>query len=251
MSIGAALIIGGATLLGGFIQSQGLQDATDAQTKANQDALDLQQQLLDLQGQQFGDIKDTLDPFIQTGEDAFNLQAALSGALGPEAQQAAFDNFKESPGQDFLRQQGLRDIERNLSATGGLLSGNRLKALTQFNQGLAQQDLMNQFNRLGAVSGGGFSALGNLTGATTNFGNTQANTFGNISDLLLNQGNITAGGLTGQSGILGNTIGNLGLLGALGLGGFGNTGGTGTGGTGGVNPFAPPLGTSPTTTGFT
>tara|TARA_R110000744_G_scaffold246942_1_gene363455 strand:- start:21834 stop:22490 length:657 start_codon:yes stop_codon:yes gene_type:complete len=112
----------------------------------------------------FAETKETLQPFITGGGPSFELQQAQSGALGPEAQAAAFANFQESPGTAFLREQGLRDIESGAGATGGLGGGDRLRELTQFSQGLALQDFGNQFNRLGSVTGVGLSAAQALGG---------------------------------------------------------------------------------------
>jgi hypothetical protein len=48
---------------------------------------------------------DTMDAYYQPGVGANNQQAALSGALGPEAQKAAYAQFMESPGQAYLKEQ--------------------------------------------------------------------------------------------------------------------------------------------------
>jgi len=91
------------------------------------------------------------EQFITPGVGAADLQSAYSGALGPDAQQGAFSQYQESPGVQFLRDQGQRGIDQSLSARG-VGGGGRLKALSRFNQGLALQDFGNQFNRLGTVA---------------------------------------------------------------------------------------------------
>lgn len=102
-----------------------------------------------------------LQPFVGPGQDANQLQAALSGALGPEAQAQAFQNFQASPGQAFLQEQGERGLLRTAAARGDLGGGNLGRELSVFNQGLALQDLDAQFGRLGDVATRG------LSGATT------------------------------------------------------------------------------------
>ena len=62
-----------------------------------------------------------LEAFMDPGQQANQLQAALSGALGPEAQAEAFANFQSSPGTQFLQQQGERALMRNAAARGGSL----------------------------------------------------------------------------------------------------------------------------------
>jgi hypothetical protein len=82
---------------------------------------------------------------------ALNQLRGISGALGPEAQADAFEAFQDSPGVDFLRERGLRGVDRRAAAGGGLGTGRRLEALTQFSQGLALQDLQRQLGVLGGV----------------------------------------------------------------------------------------------------
>jgi hypothetical protein len=99
-----------------------------------------------------------LEPFTAESVPAFQMQSAQSGAQGPEAQGLAFQQFADSPATSFLRSEGLR-----MSSPG--VSGERLKALEQFGQGLALQDFGNQFNRLGSVAGSGQAAASNLAQA--------------------------------------------------------------------------------------
>lgn len=111
---------------------------------------------------EFGETAAGLQPFIDPGQQAAQQQAALSGALGPEAQQQAFTDFQEDPGTEFLREQGLRLVGSGAAATGGAGGGERLRELTRFSQGLALQDLSNRFGRLGDVTGTGLQAAGQL-----------------------------------------------------------------------------------------
>lgn len=97
-----------------------------------------------------------LAPFAQPGAQAGGVQAALAGALGPEAQQAALANLQ--PVNQFLQEQGQRTVERSAAATGGVGGGNVLKELTRFGQGLAGQSAQQQFANLGEVAGRGFGA---------------------------------------------------------------------------------------------
>lgn len=108
-------------------------------------------------------IKD-LGKWVNPGVQANNVQAALSGALGPEAQAQAYANFNESPAQAFLREQGERALMRNAAATGGLQGGNVLKELTRYGQGVASQDFQNYYDRLGGVANRGMEAQGLRSG---------------------------------------------------------------------------------------
>jgi len=79
-----------------------------------------------------------LTGFTQQGQQASQQQAALSGALGQEAQAQAFQGFQSSPGQQFLQQEAERSLLRNQAATGGLGGGNVLRELQKQAIGLAQ-----------------------------------------------------------------------------------------------------------------
>lgn len=96
--------------------------------------------------------------YAQPGMQAQQQQAALSGALGQQAQQQAYNNFQSSPGQQWLQQQAERGLLRNAAAIGGLGGGNVRQALQAQAMGMAQQDFQNQFNNLGAVGDRGIQA---------------------------------------------------------------------------------------------
>jgi hypothetical protein len=103
-----------------------------------------------------------LEPFTAGGAGATNIQAALTGALGPEAQSQAFTQFQQDPGTRFLQEQGEQAVLRGSSAIGGLGGGNVRRALTRFGQGLAQQGLQQRFQNLGDVAQRGLGASTNV-----------------------------------------------------------------------------------------
>lgn len=93
---------------------------------------------------------DNLQPYSSAGRSALGVEAALSGALGPEAQQEAINNYIESPGQEYLRNRMEQSLLRNAGATGGLGGGRVLTALQEQAMGIAstqqQQHLENLRN---------------------------------------------------------------------------------------------------------
>ncbi len=137
-----------------------------AEKKAGKAQAEAAREAAGLTAEQFQEVKGLALPFIEPGAPALQQQAAISGALGPEAQAQAFQQFQEDPGTQFLREQGLRLIGSGAAATGGLGGGERLRELTRFSQGLALQDLTARFGRLGAVSGTGLAGVGTLAGAS-------------------------------------------------------------------------------------
>ncbi len=183
----AAKILGGGSLLGSYFDSKEADRQQDAAKSARNVQAQHFDQALDFQKDVFAKNEARLQPFIDGSSDSYQLQQALSGALGPEQQQAAFDNYQESPGVSFLREEGLRGINQNASASGRLGGADRLKSISKFNQGLALQDFNQQFSRLGSITGTGLSAASALSGIATNNANAQ-------SGLLQNRGNAYAQG---------------------------------------------------------
>lgn len=102
-----------------------------------------------------------LEPFAEQAIPAIQMQSALSGARGPDAQAEAFRQFEESPATQFLRESGLR------LSTPGVGAGQQ-EELGRYAQGLALQDFGNMFNRLGDVSGTGHASQFDLTGLGEN-----------------------------------------------------------------------------------
>lgn len=109
-----------------------------------------------------------LDPYSQAGNQAVNLQAALTGALGTEAQQQAMQNFTESPGQAWLRQQQEKALLRNQAAIGGLGGGNVRTALQEQAYGISAQqyqDYLNNISQLAQQGQGAASQQGSMAQA--------------------------------------------------------------------------------------
>lgn len=112
---------------------------------------------------------------ILAGTEGLERQAALAGLRGSEAQGQAFQGFRESPGQQFLQEQGERAVTRQAAATGGLGGGNVLRELQRQAIGLAQQDFSNQFQRGQQVLGTQGQAAGQLAGLAAQGGIQGAN----------------------------------------------------------------------------
>ena len=142
-----------------------------------------------------------MQPFQQAGETALQLQLALSGALGPEEFQKA---YQESPQIQFLREQGEQGVMRNAAAMGGLGGGNVQKELSRFNQGLASQGLQQQIQNMSGLASQGQQASGTLANIATGLGSQQLQTQVGLGQ-----------GLAGQSSMYGlpaaQSIGNLGI----------------------------------------
>lgn len=108
--------------------------------------------------------------------------------------------LRSTPGYDFSRSEGMRGIERSAAARGGLNSGATLRALAQYNTGLADQTYNSYLNRLFSVAGLGQSSTGQIGAAGQATG-------ANIAQNLSNIGQARGSSYANQGNIWGNAIG--------------------------------------------
>jgi len=166
-----------------------------------------------------------LQGFIPAGMNAQGIMANYTGANGRDAQQQAYNDFIESPGQAWLREQGERAVTRNAAATGGLGGGRVLQELQRQGQGLAAQDFQNHYGRLAGLSNQGLQAAGQVGALRGQQGSLNASLRGqqaglqgnlaqSMANLRSNQANF--GGMMGQgmAGLrqgAGSQLGNMGM----------------------------------------
>jgi hypothetical protein len=110
--------------------------------------------------------------------------------------------FFQSPGYQFRRDEGTRGLERTAAAKGGAFSGNALRALAEFNSGLASQEFGNYVNQLGIIAGIGQSS----TNQTAAYGAESAATAGRNA---LYAGDARASGIIGQGNAIGQGVSDL------------------------------------------
>lgn len=170
-------LLGGilGSVVGGLFGNKQADRAAQAQTQASQAAIAEQRRQFDITQQNQA-------PWLAAGQNA------LATLQDPNA-------FQSSPGYNFLRQQGMQGIERSAAARGGAASGNALKALAQFQTGLAQQDYGNWWNRQANLAGVGQTAA-------TNLGQFGASMAGNVGNALINAGEARASGIVGGANAL-------------------------------------------------
>lgn len=221
--IGTGLAILGAGLLGAGASMYGASKAADAGKEASARAAALQQQ-------QMKQNQDNAQPFINGGQGASNLLQSFYGIGGDQALgQNALARFQQSPDYQFALKGGSDALDNSAAAKGGMISGNQIRAQTEYGAGLATQNLQGYLGRLSTMAGQGIQAAGNVSYANTSGAN--------------NAGNSIMGGGTAQAaGYLGMTKGfdaglnSLSLYNQMGKSSYGNTGGTGLSltGTGGL-----------------
>lgn len=127
-------------------------------------------------------------PYTSTGTQATNLVAALSGALGADAQAQAYSDFVESPGQTYLTEQAEKALLRNAAATGDLGSSNILTALQENAVGMSSTYLQQAIDNLNTIANRGLTSTTNVSDILTQLGTTgagfQATSASDVANLL-------------------------------------------------------------------
>lgn len=155
-----------------------------------------------LQAAQFAQTREDLAPFREAGVTSLNQLQILLGLSGtPEEQQAARDALTSSPNFQFQLGQGVTALDQSAAARGGLLSGNQLKGVTEFGQGLASNTFSSRFNQLSAIAG-----LGQNAAAQT--GNLGAQSAANQGNALIAGGQARASGFAGVANAATAGVGN-------------------------------------------
>lgn len=152
--------------------------------------------------------REDLAPFREAGVRGLTR---FEGELGP--------SFQQSPGYQFAFNEGARAIDQGASARGMLNSGARLRELTRYGQGIANQEHGNYMNRLAALAGIGQSA----TGQTAALGQNAAAAAGNAT--MAGGQAQAAGGINATNALLGGLNQGIGLYGLMNpqqFGGWGN-----------------------------
>jgi len=151
--------------------------------------------------------------YNQTRSDFAPYREAGVGALGRLNSLSQGDNssFFNSPGYEFRRDEGTRNIQNSFAGRGS--GGNALKALAAYNSGLASQEYGNYWNPQAGLAGVGQTA----TQGTAYAG---ANAAGQAGNALLAGGNARASGLQAVGNSINAGIGN--FMYGQGAGLFGN-----------------------------
>lgn len=112
--------------------------------------------------------------YSEAGQAAIQQEAALSGAMGAEAQQAAIDAYIESPGQKYLREQQEKALLRSSAAIGGLGGGAVRTALQEQAMGIASTQQQQYLENLRSIAGRGQEVAGAEAGLLQQQGLTGA-----------------------------------------------------------------------------
>jgi hypothetical protein len=192
-------IIAAATLGSAAIGSAASSRASRAQQQAQQEANAAQERMFNRQ-------VELQEPFRQAGVNALPelVEASRYTPFGME-------QFQADPGYGFRLKEGLRALESSAAARGGLLSGNTMRGITRYGQGLASDEYTNAFNRYQAERAARLNPLQSLAGmGQTNAANlaNQAGTYGQaMAQNAAAMGNIRASGYVSQANALTGALG--------------------------------------------
>jgi hypothetical protein len=212
MPWGAAAVVGG-TLIGGYMSSQGQQNAANTQANA---AMAQQGNLL-AAGQQ---ASQQFTPYSNAGTTALSNLANNNAYFNNQFSNSDL-NANLAPNYAFQLGQGQQANLMASNATGGAVGGNTLKSLQDYTQGYAGTAYQNAFNNY-QTQRGNINAM-NMSGAqlglagATGSANAQLGTATNVANLGIGAANATAASQIAQGNIYSGaaqTLGNLGYMSA-------------------------------------
>lgn len=201
------------SVVGGLLASKGAKDAAKMQSDSAEASMALQKEMFDKQ-------VELQEPFRQAGltaQDRLMLMLGLKGDAadpnyGKYARDFSMEDFEADPGYSFRLSEGLKTLDRQAAARGGLISGGALKASQRYGQAMASDEYMNAFNRYQTNRANQLSPLQSLTGVSQTATNTLTNAAGDYGrsagDAMLQRGNARASGYVGQANAWNQAIGN-------------------------------------------
>lgn len=183
------IIPAAGSLLGGLFEGDAAESAADSSNAQAQRGLDLQKQMYDenVARQQ---------PFLQTGTEFFNKLAELH--RNPSSGNAM---MQMDPGYGFRLSEGLKGLDRQAAARGGLISGAALKAAQRYGQDYASNEFGTAYNRLAQLANTGPRAAGVMSELGTNFAN-------NAQGVYNNMGTTTGNAMLSRGSAYGNALGS-------------------------------------------
>lgn len=134
---------------------------------------------------------EAFDPFLSAGTSALDEERAALGLAGPEAQQAFFDNFLQSPGALAAQREEEQAITRNALAIGDAGGGRVRDELVRGASGRFARTLDTRLNRLSTLSGRSQQAAFGVSGVEQGTGI-------NLSNIIQGAGEARSSAVLGQ-----------------------------------------------------
>lgn len=221
------IIPAAAAVIGANMASRSAQSAADTTAAASREATAAQQQAASeqvaLQREMFERQMAMQEPYRKAGEQALNRLVPLATEYTPFGQQ----QFQQDPGYAFRLSEGMKALNQQAAARGGLMSGNALRAAQQYVQGLASQEYQNAFNRYLAEREARLNPLQSLAGVgqttaqqvgsagremASNIGNIYGTTASNIGNIGMQQAGIAGQAALARGSAYGGAVNQLGYL---------------------------------------
>lgn len=200
--IAAAGVVGGA-----LISSSAEGKAAEAQVTAAETSITEQRRQFDI-------TREDLAPWLQTGQEALGQYSGLLGVGGDgPGTEAMQEGLRQYPGYQFALEEGIGAIEKSSAARGLTQSGQTLKDLTAYGQGLASSNFENYMNRLQGLSGVGQQTGGQL-------GTLRQNMAGQIGLSQRQAGQARATGYQNRASVWGGALEGLATIGGEYVGGL-------------------------------
>ena len=148
--------VAGAVVGSSLIGANAANKASSTQAAAADQATQLQREMFNKQ-------VELQEPWRQAGVNALTkLQSGdVMGSMDPS--------------YSFRFQEGLKALDRQAAARGGLISGGALKAAQRYGQDVASTEFGNAYNRLAGLAGVGQTATNTLGSAAGQFGANAGN----------------------------------------------------------------------------
>lgn len=198
----------GTTLIAGHMGAKGAEDAAEIQADAALQAALLEKEMYDIS-------RKDLAPYREQGYTALKdieaIKPFLTSQFGPDQ----FEQYLD-PSMEFRRRLGEQSTARMANVGGGALSGNTLRALTDYGQGLASTEYGSAFDRFQTERGNIYNTLANIAGMGQNAVNTGVSAgqtyAGQRTALTTGAGAAQAAGVVGAANAYGGAAQNIGNM---------------------------------------
>ena len=202
--VSSSIASGLTGLLGANQQATAAESAARQQAQAANQAAALQQQMYEQQRQDYA-------PYREAGYTALKDIAGMKDYL---THQYGAQDFQTDPSYQWRLQQGQQAANQAANMSGGLLSGNTLRGMQDYTQGLASTEYNNAFNRYQTQRQGIYNTLAGIAGIGQNAQNTTSNlaqnVAGNIGQANIGAASALGAGQVGAANAYGNALNTLG-----------------------------------------
>jgi len=202
--VAGAVVVAGAG--SAYMQSQAAEKAAGQYAGQAERGLQYNREMFDLINAQNA-------PYRATGERGANLYNTMADTGYLTAQPSMDDLTRLMPNYRFGLDQGMGQLNSQLNAAGGLVSGNAIQGAQQFAQGYAGNALTDAFNQYQANRSNVVSNVNALTGvgqqANATTATAASGATANASNLLSSIGNAQAAGTMGAANAYAGGLNNI------------------------------------------